>query len=143
MTDDGRHPTPPPGRPSPHFREDFPAHPNSIGTIRGRCRRVAAQLGASDDRQEEIALAVTEAATNVVLYAYPGTLRGLIHLRTASPAVRTLEITIADTGVGLGRTPVPGGLGQGLLIIEQVTDSLVVGPNTPSGTTVRMRFELP
>jgi hypothetical protein len=38
---------------------------------------------------------------------------------------------------------VPGGLGQGLLIIDHVADELTVGRGSSSGTTLRMAFTLP
>jgi len=99
-------------------------------------------LGASPDCCDAVALAVTEAATNAILYAYLPPREGQVSLRIAAPQQGEVAITISDTGVGLGQTQTPGGLGKGLLLIKHFTATLRVTSSPGHGTTVRMTFLL-
>jgi anti-sigma regulatory factor (Ser/Thr protein kinase)/ketosteroid isomerase-like protein len=94
--------------------------------------------------QARIALAATEAMTNVVVHAYrdsaePGdmTVRGEIG-RTG------LLVSVADDGCGLrARLDSPGlGLGLALMSRESAELSFVVAPERAAGTEVRLRFNL-
>lgn len=122
--------------------ERFPAVPSCAGRIRARCRARAAELGASRETVHAVAVAVTEAAANAVLHAYAGTSPGHVVLELSGGSGR-LEVVIRDTGSGLGHATSRGGLGQGLLLIEQLTDTLEVTSERNRGTTVRMCFRLP
>jgi hypothetical protein len=66
--------------------------------IRARCHRIAHERGASQARRDSIAIAVTEAATNVVLYADPAPQPGFIHVRTSFPTPKRSR----------SRSPTPG-----------------------------------
>ncbi|XAY05099.1 Serine-protein kinase RsbW [Paraconexibacter sp. AEG42_29] len=107
-----------------------------------RCRERAAALGAREDTIDAVAIAVSEAVSNAVIHAYAGVADGVIDLQI-SGAEDALEIVVRDTGPGLGHARSPGGLGQGLLIIEQLTDTLRVTTAKDGGTSVLMRFCLP
>lgn len=121
----------------------FPAEPRSVTEIRRRCSRFAAGAGAPASLCEAIAIAVTEAATNAVLHGYPPDRPGMIHVRAAVTPQRFLTIAIEDSGVGLGNAQSSGGLGQGLLLMDQLADTLGVTRRRGGGTAVRMRFQLP
>jgi anti-sigma regulatory factor (Ser/Thr protein kinase) len=97
-----------------------------------------------DDRAvlSDIALAVTEAATNVVLHAYrdreePGGL--MIEVERVDDHV---SISVRDEGTGLAPRVDSPGLGLGLGLIAQVADSADVRAPETGGTEVVMRFNL-
>jgi serine/threonine-protein kinase RsbW len=89
-----------------------------------------------------VALAVSEACTNVVLHAYrkrtdPGHFSVDLALKHAS-----LWIRVRDGGMGMRpRTDSPG-LGLGLPIIASTADSFAIEPCESGGTELRMRFDL-
>jgi anti-sigma regulatory factor (Ser/Thr protein kinase) len=97
-----------------------------------------------DDRAvlSDIALAVTEAATNVVLHAYrdreePGTLT--IEVERNGDHVC---VYVRDEGTGLTPRVDSPGLGLGLGLIAQVADSTDVRAPETGGTEVVMRFNV-
>jgi anti-sigma regulatory factor (Ser/Thr protein kinase) len=91
-------------------------------------------------RLEAVRLAVSEALANAVVHAYserPGSIQV-----TAAVAADELWVLISDDGCGMHpRTDSPG-LGLGLALIAQVSDSLEIISRGIGGTEVRMRFTL-
>src|SRR3954453_10250911 len=90
----------------------------------------------------DIALAITEAATNVVLHAYrdhdePGDVT-----IEADLEVDHLCFYVRDAGSGLAPRVDSPGLGLGLGLIAQVSDSADVRAPETGGTEVVMRFNL-
>src|SRR5215211_4168193 len=90
----------------------------------------------------DIALAITEATTNVVLHAYrdrpvPGSLS--IKARCHDDH---LCLTVLDDGSGLAPRVDSPGLGLGLGLIAQVADSADVRAPETGGTEVVMRFSV-
>jgi anti-sigma regulatory factor (Ser/Thr protein kinase) len=97
-----------------------------------------------DDRAvlSDIALAVTEATTNVVLHAYrdrdePGSVT--IEARSNGDH---LDLLVRDEGTGLTPRVDSPGLGLGLGLIAQVADSADVRAPESGGTEVLMRFNV-
>ena len=95
------------------------------------------------DVLSDIALAVTEAATNVVLHAYrdreqPGAM--IVEAERSEDHVR---FSVRDEGTGLAPRVDSPGLGLGLGLIAQVADSADVRAPETGGTEVVMRFKLP
>jgi serine/threonine-protein kinase RsbW/stage II sporulation protein AB (anti-sigma F factor) len=87
-------------------------------------------------------LAVTEAATNVVLHAYRDvTQDGCIHV-AARRVGDALEVAIGDDGVGMSPNPDSPGLGLGLSLIAHEADSCEIRAPRTGGTEVLMRFAL-
>ena len=87
-----------------------------------------------------IALAVTEAVTNVVRHAYPGSV-GSVTLSADASRGDELVVAVADEGAG-GRSftmRADPGLGIGLALIRELCSSFRFNP-TNAGTTVTMHF---
>jgi anti-sigma regulatory factor (Ser/Thr protein kinase) len=119
----------------------LPAIPASIGHLRSYAREFASGAGATDEAITDIALAISEAATNAVIHAYPGgrTTNDTASLR-GNVADDWLELAVADRGAGFRPGP-PGGLGFGLKVMAAVSDSMRV-EQREEGTTVVLRFAL-
>jgi serine/threonine-protein kinase RsbW len=94
------------------------------------------------DALDGIALAVSEACTNVVVHAYrDGADAGTISVGLELQG-RSLRILIGDDGMGMRpRTDSPG-LGLGLPIIASVADGFAVEPGPHGGTELCMRFDV-
>lgn len=110
-----------------------------ISELRHRAVRFAAEAGADHQLVANVALAVSEAVTNVVKHAYPAPERGQVEL-TASVREDWLEISVTDHGGGM-RIHSGGGMGMGLPIIAKVCDAhhLIEGDR---GIELQMRFRL-
>ena len=103
----------------------------------------AQSAGATADALAAVSLAVSEAVTNAVLHAYLDR-DDARHRRGARRAARTstVVVVVADEGRGmLPRTDSPG-LGLGLPLIAQMTQSLEVHDRDGGGTEIRMSFAL-
>jgi serine/threonine-protein kinase RsbW len=122
----------------------WPAAPNSVASARRALVAFAKAGGAGDDQLDRIRLAVSEAATNVVLHAYRGR-AGLIHIDAAVVGAGDrdeLWVVVADDGCGLQvREDSPGG-GRGLRLIAGAADELTILRRAEGGTEVQMRFGL-
>jgi anti-sigma regulatory factor (Ser/Thr protein kinase) len=114
----------------------------SVAEARTAVTAFAKSAGATADALAAVSLAVSEAVTNAVLHAYldretPGT----VEVRAACEDEQVVVI-VADEGRGmLPRTDSPG-LGLGLPLIAQMTQSLEVHDRTGGGTEIRMAFAL-
>ena len=120
----------------------WPAVAASVSEARNAVSTFAASAGATADALAAVSLAVSEAVTNAVLHAYldrdqPGPVEVRAH-REAELVV----VAVADEGRGmLPRTDSPG-LGLGLPLIAQMTESLEVHDRAGGGTEIRMAFAL-
>ncbi|MGY1734079.1 SpoIIE family protein phosphatase [Geodermatophilus sp. SYSU D01045] len=118
------------------------------GSIRGLRRTVDAwmdTLDPADDDRDAVELAMWEAIANAVDHAYPPGLPGPVRVDAALLPDGVLECRVTDEGSW--RDPDPGAThrGRGLLMAQQLTDSLHVsrgaGP-TDAGTVVTLRHRL-
>jgi anti-sigma regulatory factor (Ser/Thr protein kinase) len=123
-----------------HWEARFPAIPLSVGAIRGEIEAIARRCRLDEKRVGDIKLAVSEAATNVVLHAYPGAEAGKVHV-LAECSADSLQVTVSDDGGGMLPRPDSPGLGLGLPLIAQLVDGLEVGSTQGGGTSMCMRFE--
>jgi anti-sigma regulatory factor (Ser/Thr protein kinase) len=120
--------------------ECYPAVARSVPAARRAVAEFAVAAGASTELVHAIRLAASEALTNAVKYAYPGT-HGSIHVN-AWEANGELWLLIADDGCGLRAGREGDGLGQGLALISQMADDLWVLERSSGGTELQMRFNL-
>jgi serine/threonine-protein kinase RsbW/stage II sporulation protein AB (anti-sigma F factor) len=118
-----------------------PAHATQIAGIRRRVRDLARRCGAGPAALTRIELAVTEAATNVVLHAYRSPGGGRIHV-LARLVGGCLQVCVRDDGVGMSPNPASPGLGLGLSLMAHESDRCEIRAAVGGGTEVLMRFEL-
>ena len=125
---------------------DYPADRDWIGPARraavGFVRECA---GADEGALRDIALAISEVVTNVVLHAYGDDDPGRIDIAVeVDPGNDTATVTVVDQGRGLvSRTTQSPGAGLGLGIVEQVSKRFEVrSADSGRGTRVRMTFGL-
>jgi serine/threonine-protein kinase RsbW len=85
-----------------------------------------------------VALAVSEAVTNVVLHAYRNPPAGSVRVR-AEMDRSDLVVTVADEGPGMRPNPDSPGLGMGLAIIGSTASDIELH-DTGAGLELRMRF---
>ncbi len=119
----------------------YPATPRSVGAIRTLVIDLARRAGADREQLASIRLAVSEAATNVVLHAYPAGHPGLIHL-SASAASDELTVLVADDGHGHRVPTDTPGLGWGWKLIAGSCDRLTILERGTGGTELRMGWRI-
>jgi serine/threonine-protein kinase RsbW len=120
----------------------WPAVPASVSEVRRAVIDHATTLGATPASLAAMELAVSEAVTNAVQHAYarvpePGPVK-----ITATPADGALLVIVADDGTGMRPRPDSPGLGLGLPLISQMTESFEVHEAPRGGTVLSMRFDL-
>jgi len=126
----------------------LPAREANVGVVRVAVAAFASALPFTLPELEELRVAVSEAAGNVVLHAYPaaeGEMVVRVRLRGGE-----LEVEVEDRGRGIAdvaaaRRPEfttsddPEHLGLGFTFMEQFSDELVVESAPGRGTRIRMR----
>jgi serine/threonine-protein kinase RsbW len=122
------------------FATSYVAEPNSIPRARRALRAFAEAGGATAEQLDDIALASSEAITNVVRHAYIGT-KGEIHVR-ARVTPRRLCIVVTDDGLGLHHTAPNPGLGRGLDVVRHVSDAMTLEDRPGGGVKLSMCFVL-
>lgn len=121
------------------FEATEPAIPETVTAFRHRASLFAAERGAGPDLVHDVSLAITEAVTNAVKYAYPAGQAGTVEL-SASAEESWLTLLVRDRGTGFNEGPSEG-LGLGLMLIARVSDHLKIVQDG-TGTQVLMRFVL-
>jgi anti-sigma regulatory factor (Ser/Thr protein kinase) len=124
----------------PYLGLNRAALPETVGEVRRRITAFAAAHGADRRRQSNIALAVSEAVTNVIVHAYPADRVGSISI-AADIEQGELEIVVVDTGDGFRPGTAPG-IGAGLSIIAETADEFAIREHWPRGIELWMRFTL-
>lgn len=117
------------------------ALPDSVPHIRRDLDSVLERHGVNASRREDIALMVSEAATNAVLHAYPGAGSGPLYV--AGTLDRdAVTISVCDSGRGLTPDGERGGLGAGLGMMMRLADHLEISSDaTVHGTCVCATFD--
>ena len=124
------------------LRLDLLAEPRAAGAARRAVTEFAIGAGAIDGLAGDVALAVSEAVTNVVMHAYRDrATAGRVRI-VAERVRQELVVTIADDGDGVRPRRDSPGLGLGLAIIARVTHTVEVEPRPTGGAELRMRFLL-
>jgi serine/threonine-protein kinase RsbW len=122
------------------FHDRYPARPDSVSAIRKALQGFAARCKVPAETVEAVALAASEAATNVVVHAYRDDEQpGQIEV-AAALAADELWVIITDGGSGLRPRSDSPGLGLGLAIIAQMADGVDLVKPAAGGLELRMRF---
>jgi serine/threonine-protein kinase RsbW len=115
-----------------------------VPTLRRELVDYARFLGASDHTCDAIALAVSEALTNVVQHAYVGEDPGPIIVEARLERRSQLLVRVSDEGRGPTPRADSPGLGLGLGVIAQTADDFSISNRQDTrGTVVTLRFSLP
>lgn len=121
--------------------QSFRAAPESVPLARALVAACARRAGLSEAQVEDVRLAVSEAAANVVLHAYTDQ-PGELHV-AAAVAGGDFWVLIGDDGSGLRSRRDSPGLGLGLSLMAELTDELAIERGSGGGTELRMRFGIP
>lgn len=120
----------------------YPAQPTRVAQIRRDVADVATGCGADETALLHINLAVSEAATNAVVHAYPdGARAGDVHV-LVHHAGHMLAVRICDSGGGIAPNPDSAGMGLGWRLMAQEAQSFEVTTSPDSGTAVVLRFRI-
>jgi serine/threonine-protein kinase RsbW len=123
---------------APRIQRRVRADAEQIPRLRAAVAGFAAGLcGYSDEARQAIALAVTEACTNVVRHAYPET-PGELFVEGWIDDDAQLTVVIIDNGIGLNGASTNAGLGLGLHLMRELADAQMSSDH--HGTRVRLTF---
>jgi anti-sigma regulatory factor (Ser/Thr protein kinase) len=126
------------------FQRSYPAVAESIGQARRELRQHVRGCGGNPALVERVALAVSEATTNVVLHAYigrePGDFRVIAEI--VDDESGDLRVTVEDDGRGMMPRLDSPGAGIGMPIIGQTSDTYEVRTSLTGGNHLCMRFAL-
>jgi anti-sigma regulatory factor (Ser/Thr protein kinase) len=126
--------------PEQAFNCSYPAVAESVRRVRNASVEFARRAGATEQVEEAIRLAASEAAANVVEHAYPQA-QGQIDV-TAEADDDSVWLIVADDGTGLtfgNRRP---GLGLGFIWMAWFSDGMTLASSPAGGLEVTLRFGL-
>ncbi len=130
----------PPGDGTPLWLT-LPAAAQSVGGVRDAVTGLARRAGFPDSAISAIAVAVSEAATNVVQHAYRGAVaKGPLHVR-AWLRDEELCVEVIDEGPGVRPRVDSPGLGLGMPLIAALAAHIELGLDDVGRNCVRMSFE--
>lgn len=113
------------------------AVPEAVGEVRRRISEFVERHSPAD--AHDVALAVTEGATNVVLHAYRGEETGPMRVVACVEPARVV-VVVRDYGCGMSPNPQSPGPGLGLSVIGAVAAEMNIERPEDGGTRVRMHF---
>lgn len=118
--------------------------PDEIGRARAAVDRFCERAGVTGDLHARVRLAVTEAVTNCVLYAYDRDRRAGVPRVTLEARIDgdELVVLVRDEGVGVRALQAGVQRGLGLRLIDHVADAAYISSVPGRGTRVGMRFPL-
>ena len=120
----------------------LPAESASVGRARRAALSFAAGHGLTGARLADVALAVSEAVSNVIVHAYRGRATAGVLDLTFEARDGAIHVAIRDFGVGLVPREDSPGLGLGLGVIVRVADRVDINAPRGGGTELRMVFAL-
>ena len=124
----------------PPIDEAFPAVSDSVAQARGSVSRWLHALDADALMSIDIALAVSEACTNVVQHGYRDGDSGAFRIRVGS-VEGGVCVVVSDDGGSMLSEPDEPGLGLGLPLMAVLADRLEIGATEDgAGTVVCMHF---
>jgi serine/threonine-protein kinase RsbW len=124
-----------PNPPAEPLELELPAAPSSVTTVR---HAVAEFCAGHALNHEAVALAVSEAVANIVVHAYRDRDPGLVYV-SARLDDDALVVVIRDDGHGITPRADSPGLGLGLALMSNLTDSIQIDEDA-RGARLTMRF---
>jgi serine/threonine-protein kinase RsbW len=118
------------------------AVPAAVPTLRGAIADFLGSAGIGDPLLTSAKLAVSEAVTNAVMHAYVDASRPGAVSVDAMFEGDSLLVEVADEGSGMMPRLDSPGLGVGLPLIADTTDTLDIRNSPRGGTVLRMSFRL-
>jgi anti-sigma regulatory factor (Ser/Thr protein kinase) len=122
------------------LRESYPAVPESVTRARNAVAEFARTRGMREPKLHSVRLAISEAVTNAVMYAYPDE-EGAIEV-TMAVAGGELWVLISDEGGGLKVRGKRSGLGLGFALIALASDNFTIAERSSGGIELRIGFNL-
>jgi PAS domain S-box-containing protein len=125
----------------PPLLVEIDATAEQLGPIRRQLAAWLRNADVPDPVAGDIVLVVNEACTNSIEHAYRGVSAGTMRLEVES-IDGEVRVLISDRGSWKPPAADPGHGGRGLLLIREMGDSVEID-STPTGTTIKVNFELP
>ena len=138
----GPTPVAPRGEPCEFVHRSWPAHPRQLASLRAEVRRWLTPFTLPDDAEDDLVLAVSEAASNSVEHAYvPPTADDTVELTFWTEA-RAIYVVIVDHGRWRTPSDQPTRRGRGIEIMQRLI-AFVLIHHDKRGTRVLLRHPLP
>jgi serine/threonine-protein kinase RsbW len=126
-----------PARPDERLELRLDAEPTSVAVVRRELAAFVQERYGGDPA--DVALAVSEAVSNVVLHAYRDGAHGEVRV-VACAYPDELVVVVRDYGCGMRPHPESPGAGLGLSIIGAAASAMNVERPDDGGTRIRLRF---
>jgi serine/threonine-protein kinase RsbW/stage II sporulation protein AB (anti-sigma F factor) len=123
-----------------HVDLELTAVAEQVSVARRAVGELAAAAGLDDDVRAGVALAISEACSNVVVHAYVGADPGELRVRAEAGHGR-LSVTVRDRGRGMCPRSDSPGIGLGLPLMASLCSTLEVRERQGGGTEICMVFE--
>jgi serine/threonine-protein kinase RsbW/stage II sporulation protein AB (anti-sigma F factor) len=133
---------PPPDVPAPRNQVELllTASADQVSVARRAVAEVAEAAGLNAAMRSSVALAVSEACSNVVVHAYVGSAPGELCVRASGRHGR-VTVMVGDRGKGMCPRSDSPGIGLGLPLMASLCSSLEVRERPGGGTAICMVFE--
>ncbi len=119
------------------LRVELEPVPQNVPLARDAASQFAQRVGAD---HPTVALAVSEAVSNVVMHAFRGKDPRAFRLEAAVEE-GCLSVAVIDRGIGMTPNPASPGLGLGLALIGGLAEPVEIA-SSEEGTSIRMYFPL-
>ncbi|WP_249010409.1 ATP-binding protein [Conexibacter sp. DBS9H8] len=119
----------------------YPAVAASVRAARNAVAAIAEAHGASPQCVDDVRLAVSEAATNVVVHAYEEHTTGSFRVLAVIGGDQ-LVVIVEDDGRGLSSPARTPGLGAGLTVMRETATQALFREREHGGSSVQLRFTL-
>ena len=130
------------GEPSEFVRCSWQAHPDQLASVRAEVRRWLTPLPLTDDTEDDLVLAVSEAASNSIEHAYtPPTADDTVEL-TFWTESHAICVDIVDRGQWRTPSDQPTGRGRGIAIMQRLVGFVLIRHDN-RGTRVHFRHPFP
>jgi serine/threonine-protein kinase RsbW len=125
----------------------IPALPDFVGVVRLVISGLLARMNFTAEEVEDIKVALSEACSNAVQYAYPKTNpdRRFIDIKVIQKS-KSIEIVISDKGIGFNPGKPPRRklhdadihMGLGIIFMKNLMDKVEINSQKNKGTTVTL-----